>query len=197
MQRSTRTAGILAALCALFVFASVSPAGAAKGDKRVFKTRGNVSQISASAHRVALVQSVSSQCDRLVVWRPAKSKATRLPRTGACSDPTSTGQGVSDLLLVGKRVVWIEFGGGNFRELVVQSARFDAKKPKPAFHTDFLPHRVDSKWGNDGTYIDGLRGHPGSRNKQELVVWNTWDGCFFEPGLEGERMHASSRARSV
>ena len=145
----------------------------------------NVTQLSASAHRVAFVQDINSQCERLVVWQPARRKATRLPRTGACSDPSSTGQGVSDLLLAGKRLVWIEFGGGNFRELVVHSTRLDAKKPRAARHTDFLAHRVDSQWGHDGTYIDGLRGHPSSRNKQELVVWNTWDGCFYDPGLIG------------
>ena len=185
MRRSTRTAGILVLLGALSVAASVAHASAAKSGKRVFKTRGNVTQLSASAHRVAFVQDINSQCERLVVWQPARRKATRLPRTGACSDPSSTGQGVSDLLLAGKRLVWIEFGGGNFRELVVHSTRLDAKKPRAARHTDFLAHRVDSQWGHDGTYIDGLRGHPSSRNKQELVVWNTWDGCFYDPGLIG------------
>ena len=74
MRRSTRTAGILVLLGALSVAASVAHASAAKSGKRVFKTRGNVTQLSASAHRVAFVQDINSQCERLVVWQPARRR---------------------------------------------------------------------------------------------------------------------------
>ncbi len=187
MRHTIRATGILIALVAL-ALPPVADAGTSKSERRVFKTRGNVTQISASAHRVALVQHLGfgSQCDRLVVCQPAKRKATRLPRTDACGSPVSTGQGVSDLVLLGnRRVAWVEYGGGNFREMVVKSLRLDRNDAKIKSHTDYLTHRVDSQWGYDGTYIDGLRGHPGSRNKKELLVWNTWDGCFFSPGEIG------------
>ena len=54
-------------------------------------------------------------CDRVWVWNVANRRQTRFPRPTSCVE-TSTGHGIAALSVAAKRVLWLQFTGGNTRE---------------------------------------------------------------------------------
>jgi hypothetical protein len=81
--------------------------------------RGPVSQLAFDEGRVAF--SVQGRCGGLTVWSPVTKTRRPIGRSRACME-TSTGSAIGGLTIGGRRVLWVEYTGGNIREWTLRTA---------------------------------------------------------------------------
>jgi hypothetical protein len=152
-------------LAALLVGAS--GAGGAPGGTRVLPLAGPVQELAADGGRVAiLLRTTAPNCarDRVAVWVPASR--TLVPIGAApCSQSVSTGAGVFGVALAGTRVAYLQYAGGNTRELRLRLATL--AQPRP-FTAASAAYGLDQE---TGTSIGRLAGD-GS-----LLAFDWWRLC--------------------
>ena len=100
------------------------------------------------------------RCARIGLWNTATNRRYVFDAREQCRELTSTGQGVWDVAVATKRLLWITYGGGNIREWTLWTATTTRRTPRrlgfvardvdapppivigPGFH-DRLPYAVD------------------------------------------------------
>lgn len=107
---------LLAALLAAVAGSSVS------APTQTLPTAGPVSLLAADGALAAAVVPGNGhgRCTQIVLWKPGTAATTVTTGVG-CGGGTSL-EGVAELALGGKRVLWQETNGGNNLELIVQTA---------------------------------------------------------------------------
>jgi len=151
-------------------------ASSSTGGIRVLRTRQPVSHIAADGSRIAVATTTKQMeiCDRIVVWSP-KTRSSPSFKTGACND-SSTGDDVLGIALAGKRVFWLESGGGNWRELVALSHTLGSKgsAASVSYATYSLSAFEPDEYG-PYTFVGNLFG------AGNLLVFNSWTACMEVP----------------
>lgn len=109
-------------------------AGAAPRGTSILPLAGPVQELAADGGRVAiLLRTAAPNCtrDRVAVWGP--TTRTLVPiGAAACAQSVSTGAGLSGVALAGTQVAFVQFAGGNTRELRLRLATLARPRPVTA-----------------------------------------------------------------
>jgi hypothetical protein len=128
---------------------------------------GPVKELAADGGRVAvLLQTSRPGCTvaRVAVWQPSTRSLAPIG-TSPCSESLSTGAGIFSVALAGTRVAYVQYAGGNTRELQLRSALLPARRPATIASASFSLDETS------GTYIGRLAGD-GS-----LLAFDAWNVC--------------------
>jgi hypothetical protein len=116
------------ALLALPVLVLAVPVQAGRSAPRVKNTNGWIQAIDMDGARVAYDVRTPA-CNKLFVWNVQSGGAARVSGRRTCAaDSTSTGAGVRDVAVAGRRVAWIVNLGGNTES---DDYLYTASLPKP------------------------------------------------------------------
>jgi hypothetical protein len=143
-------------------------AGLVAANTPVLPLAGPVSELAADGGRVAiLVRTKTGSCarDRVAVWAPATRSFVPIGAS-ACVGSTFTGSGLFSVGLAGTRVAYVQFAGGNTRELQLRLASLARPRPATVASASF---GVDAL---QGTYIGRVAGD-GS-----LLAFDWWSECL-------------------
>jgi hypothetical protein len=155
---------LVLALAMAGVLAAAAAAAAPKA--RVLQTTTPVSGLAADGSTFVVATAWSANhCERVVAWNPVQPSLQALGRTGACPE-TSTGRGILEQAIAGRRVAWLADGGGNQHQSQLWVASL--ANPKVARRLAATSRDIDT---GAGTYAGGVRG-AGS-----LLVYATWSVC--------------------
>ena len=97
----------------------------------LLRLTGPVKELAADGGRVAIVlQTSRPRCTsaRVAVWQPSTRSLAPIG-VSPCSESLSTGAGIYSVALAGKRVAYVQFGGGNIRELQLRSTTLPERRP--------------------------------------------------------------------
>lgn len=134
----------------------------------VLPLAGPVSELAADGGRAAiLVRTKTGSCarDRVAVWAPATRSFAPIGAS-ACVGSTSTGAGLFSVGLAGTRVAYVQFAGGNTRELQLRVASVRSPRPATVASASFGVDEVQ------GTEIGRVAGD-GS-----LLAFDWWSQCL-------------------
>jgi hypothetical protein len=134
----------------------------------VLPLAGPVSELAADGGRVAiLVRTETGSCarDRVAVWAPATRSFVPIGAS-ACVGSTSTGAGLFSVGLAGTRVAYVQFAGGNTRELRLRLASVGSPRAVTVASASFGVDEVQ------GTEIGRVAGD-GS-----LLAFDWWSQCL-------------------
>jgi hypothetical protein len=143
-------------------------AGLVAASTPVLPLAGPVSELAADGGRVAiLVRTKTGSCarDRVAVWRPTTRSFVPVGAS-ACVGSTSTGAGLFSVGLAGTRVAYVQYAGGNTRELQLRLAALASLRPVSVASASF---DVDAM---QGTYLGRVAGD-GS-----LLAFDWWSECL-------------------
>jgi len=129
---------------------------------------GPVSELAADGGRVAiLVRTKTGSCarDRVAVWAPVTRSFVPIGAS-ACVGSTSTGAGLFSVGLAGTRVAYVQFAGGNTRELQLRLATLARPRPATVASASFGVDELQ------GTEIGRVAGD-GS-----LLAFDWWSQCL-------------------
>jgi hypothetical protein len=142
-------------------------AGGAQHGLVTLPLAGPVRELAADGRRVAiLLRTKNATCarDRVAVWAPAAR--TFVPvGASACTASTSTGAGLFGVALAGTRVAYVQFAGGNARELALRLATLSRPRPVTVASAAF---GIDEE---QGTYIGRVAGD------RSLLAFDWWSLC--------------------
>ena len=149
------------------LLAGLAALGTGSAQTQTLSLPGPVNELAADGSRVAiLLRTTTGDCarDRVAVWRP--SPRTFVPiGASACTDSTSTGAGLYGVALAGTSVAYVQFAGGNIRELRLRLATLARPRPVTVASAAFGLDQVQ------GTLIGRLAGD-GS-----LLAFDWWSVC--------------------
>jgi WD40 repeat protein len=134
--------------------------GSAATGKRVLQrtTAGEIESLAVDGTRIAYdVGSYGAKCNRVYVWNVATGITTRVSGSETCrADASSTGAGVRELAIAGKRVGWIVNQGGNTES---DDYLYTAALPRPKVRRLATAVRTGDVSGIlTGSWIGGLVG---------------------------------------
>jgi hypothetical protein len=129
-------------IAAVIALAAVSAAPAAA--PRTVTAPAPVVALSADGPWIAYAVGRSAHdCNRVFVWHLGRRTVTKLGRKTNC-EQTSSGSAIADVAIVGKRVLWLHYAGGNRRRwslwtattsrpspVLLRSVEVDAESPPP------------------------------------------------------------------
>jgi hypothetical protein len=151
----------------LAVLAALAAFGTGSASTPTLSLPGPVSELAADGGRVAiLLRTTTGDCarDRVAVWGP--SPRTFVPvGASACTDSTSTGAGLYGVALAGGSVAYVQFAGGNTRELRLRLATVARPRPVAVASAAFGVNQ------GSGTFIGRIAGD-GS-----LLAFDWWSLC--------------------
>jgi hypothetical protein len=134
---------------------------------QVIRTAGAVEGLAADAGRVAFVLGESrGDCDRVLVWEPARRSVVRVGSRKRPCVGLSTGEAIPYVALAGRRIAWAWDGGGNFHDITVNTATVG----KPLRSTTLVTRNYDAGSG-DGDFAGNLHGDG------NLLVYGIWSIC--------------------
>lgn len=142
-------------------------ASAATAPARTLRLTGPVKELAADGGRVAFVlQTSAPRCtsSRVAVWQPSTGSLAPIG-VSPCSESLSTGAGIFSVALAGTRVAYVQFAGGNTRELQLRSTTVAQRAPATVASASF---GLDE---SSGTYIGRVAGD-GS-----LLAFDWWNVC--------------------
>jgi hypothetical protein len=151
----------------LALLAALAAFGTGSASTPTLTLPGPVSELAADGGRVAiLLRTTTGDCarDRVAVWRPS-------PRTfapigaSACTASTSTGAGLEGVALAGTSVAYVQFAGGNTRELRLRLATLARPRPVTVASAAF---GLDE---GSGTFIGRIAGD------RSLLAFDLWSLC--------------------
>jgi hypothetical protein len=70
------------------------------------------------------------QCSRIGYWHTGTGRAFAIDARELCQDEASTGQGVWDVSVATRRILWLTYTGGNFREWFLWTATTTRTTPR-------------------------------------------------------------------
>ena len=128
-MRSERT---LAPLPAIVVALAFIGGAAALTPDRTIVTSLPVQDLALTDRWVAYVADapVRLHCARIALWNTATNKRQLLDAKEQCLEQGSTGQGVWDVAVASKRLLWLTYAGGNFREWSLWTATTTRSTPR-------------------------------------------------------------------
>jgi hypothetical protein len=153
---------------ALALLLALLAGGAASASPQTLKTAGPVTLLAADGPLAAAVVRGDGhkRCTQIVLWKPGGAVTTI--QTGLGCDEDALFEGIAEIALGGKRVLWQETNGGNNLELIVNTATL--AKPK----------RADVSYVENG---NGAAGDPGGPytghllGDGPLLVFAAWTRC--------------------
>lgn len=153
-----RVALLVAAVIALTLVSPSAPGGREAAKPRIKTTKSAVRALAMDGPLVAYdVGAYGSQCNKVFVWNVRTNGGTRVKAPETCeADSTSTGDGVTEIAIAGRRLAWIVTLGGNTHSADVL---YTASLPKPKENR--LAEAVsegDIDGDLDGDSIGGLAG---------------------------------------
>jgi hypothetical protein len=109
---------------------------------------------------------------QLFAWNPVRRSVISIaPQRQRKCYGASTGEGIWEHAIAGRRLAWVPYGGGNYREAWLVTATIE----KP-LSTRQLTGVKDRNTGSDlGDWVGNVHGDG------YLLVFNTWSTCEWEP----------------
>src|SRR5438105_3990417 len=159
-----RLAPLVAAALALLLAGQASSAAA---PARALRLTGPVKELAADGGRVAVVlQTSAPRCtsSRVAVWQPSTGSLAPIG-VSPCFESLSTGAAIFSVALAGTRVAYVQFGGGNTRELQLRSTTVAQRAPVTVASASFTLDETS------GTYIGRLAGDG------PLLAFDWWNVC--------------------
>ena len=147
--------------------AALAAFGTGSAGTQTLSLPGPVSELAADGGRVAIVLRTTAQrCarDRVAVWAPATRTFVPIGAS-ACTASTSTGAGLEGVALAGTSVAYVQFAGGNTRELRLRLATLARPRPVTLASAAF---GLDQ---NSGTFIGRVAGD------RSLLAFDWWSQC--------------------
>lgn len=128
-----RALGALLTVVGLPLFAG---AGSAAAPSRALPTADRVTLLAADGPLAAAVVRGNGhgRCTQIVLWRPGSRETTVRTQVG-CGKGTSL-EGIAELALGGKRVLWQETNGGHNLELIVETATLGQRRDKTVSYVE-------------------------------------------------------------
>jgi hypothetical protein len=128
MRWLRRLAGILAVGVAL----AVASGAAALTPARTIVAALPVQDLALTGRSVAYVADapVRLECARIGFWNTATNQRLLFDAKEQCLELGSTGQGVWDVAVATRRLLWLTYAGGNFREWTLWTATTTKRKPR-------------------------------------------------------------------
>jgi hypothetical protein len=115
----------------LALLAATATAGAVNTPGRTQVRAAPITDLALTHASTAFVVGATSRdCDHVEMWNPDRKGTWRFGRPRRCGDATSTGSGIWDLAAASKRVLWIQYTGGNIREWSLLTATTTRKTPR-------------------------------------------------------------------
>jgi len=151
----------------LAVFAALAALGTGSASTPTLPLPGPVSELAADGGRVAiLLRATTGDCarDRVAVWGPVGRTFVPIGAS-ACTDSTSTGAGLYGVALAGTSVAYVQFAGGNVRELRLRLATLARPRPVTVASAAF---GLDQ---GSGTFIGRIVGD------KSLLAFDWWSMC--------------------
>jgi hypothetical protein len=148
---------------------------AAKGQERLLGTATPVSTLAADGS----IAAVSTECGKRflenVAWNPVlRSVVSMAPGARGCGG-SSTGEGIWEQGMAGRRLAWVRYEGGNYRSTYLSTATVG----RPRLMTMLVRQTIHNTDDGTGDWVGNVRGD-GS-----LLVFNTWRLCYSEPEIPG------------
>ena len=140
MFSSPRLAAVTTALAALVVVAGA----AALTPSRTVVAPLPVQDLALTGRSVAYVADApptTLRCARIALWYPVGNRRFAFDAKEPCREQASTGQGVWDIGVATRRLLWITYTGGNFREWSLWTATTTRRTPR---RLRFLSRDVDA-----------------------------------------------------
>lgn len=128
MQRQTLVALSTVALA----LALASGAGALTPGRTIVASQ-HVQDLALTGRSVAYVDDAPSatlRCARIGLWHPVGNRRFVFDGREQCRERASTGQGVWDVAVATRRLLWITYTGGNFREWSLWTASTTRQTPR-------------------------------------------------------------------
>lgn len=157
------------AIAAAAIGALIVGVGSGTAASRV-EIAGDVVGLSAAGPRAALLVEHRS-CDRIVAWRPAASRLSN--EVERCNLEGVPVYGLQGLLLAGRQLAWVSYGGGNITEELLRTRPLGPGPRKVLAEAAFASDGFDG----DDTYLGNVRGRGSAFSSATLVAWNTWRRC--------------------
>ena len=151
----------------LAVFAALAALGTGSASTPTLPLPGPVSELAADGGRVAiLLRTTTGDCarDRVAVWGPVGRTFVPIGAS-ACTDSTSTGAGLEGVALARTTVAYVQFAGGNTRELRLRIATLSRPRPVTVASAAF---GLDQ---GSGTFIGRIVGD------KSLLAFDWWSMC--------------------
>jgi len=148
-----RALAVAALLLALAVPAAAAPPAAS----RVKNTNGWIDSIAMDGPRLAYAVEGGAGCTKVFVWNVVTQSAALVSGKGTCTaDSTSTGAGVTQIAVAGRRFAWIVNLGGNTEST---DDLYSASVPAPREKLVASAYRTGNVDGTlKGSWLGGLVG---------------------------------------
>jgi hypothetical protein len=180
-MRARGSAVLLACIGVALALGTVARSGpalsfaAAQGHGRLLGTATPVTTLAADGS----IAAVSTECGKRffeeVAWNPLRRSVVSMGRSRAHGCGSSTGDGIWEQGVAGRRLAWVSYGGGNFRETYLYTATVG----RPRSITMLVRQTIHNTDDGTGDWVGNVHGD-GS-----LLVFNTWSLCFMEPEIPG------------
>jgi hypothetical protein len=168
-MRALAALSIALALAALGGSAAGSSRTAAAPPAQTLRTAAPASLLAADGPLAAAVVpgDGKGRCTEIVLWRPGTAAPTLVKTQVGCGGGAPL-EGVTELALGGKRVIWQETNGGNNLELIVQTAT--TARPAPA-EVSYVENGNGAAGDPGGEYTGHLLADG------QLLVFTSWTHC--------------------
>jgi hypothetical protein len=162
-------------LLALTSTAAVALLGATAGQPasrssgiRTLKTAAQVTGLAADGSRAAVSTACGAHEYELLAWNPVRrSVVSMAPRRQRECYGASTGEGIYEGSIAGRRLAWVPYSGGNYQQAWLVTATI--RKP---LSTRRLTETKDRNTGDGvGAWVGNIHGDG------PLLVFNTWTVC--------------------
>jgi hypothetical protein len=177
-MRARASALLLACIGVALVVGAVARSGpplsfaAVQGHGRLLGTARPVTTLAADGSIAAVSTDCGKRFFEEVAWNPVRRSVVSMvsARERQCYEG-STGDGISEQGVAGRRLAWVRYYGGNYTEMYLLTATVGRPRSTKSL-TKLQTHQTD---GGVGDWVGNVRGD-GS-----LLVFNTWSTCYWEP----------------
>jgi len=125
---TARALALLSALAAVLVLAATAFALTPNGSVVAPLPVQDLALTGRSAAYVADTPS-ALRCGRVGLWNTKTGRGFSIDAKELCLEQTSTGQGIWDVTVATKRILWLTYAGGNFREWFLWTATATRTRP--------------------------------------------------------------------
>ena len=162
----------LSALTAAALLAGGAVGRSTSGSIRTLRTATPVSPFAADGFQAGVATTCGPRAFELIAWNPRRRSVVELGREhGRDCYGASTGEGVYELAVAGRRLAWVRYAGGNYQQVWLVTGTVG--KPRS---TKQLTDQKDHNTGDGvGDWVGNVHGD-GS-----LLVFNTWSVCNQDP----------------
>src|SRR5689334_17530255 len=167
MTLRSSAAALLAVVATL---AAAVPASAGAPRARTLAVGGEVQSLGMDGPLVGVATRSPGACDPVLAWNVLTGSQVKVSGGATCGEgPTSTGGGVAQVAVAGRRLAWIVNQGGNTESF---DQMFTASLPRPSERRVLQEDRLGSV---DGGWLRGgwAGGLVGDGSTLALATWQT------------------------